>query len=739
MRPRSLFLLPFVAVSWMALAAPVDVRIVVRGGTDTAPLRNLQIRIDGGTAGAETEKVLPVASREARLDLEQPGVWYLRAAADGYWGESRPVVLPYTGERVDLPLWPAATLRGRIKQPLKEIAVRFQSAAADPADADAVPAGMEDCTIAKELVQCTIPAGLVDYSLRAPGFVPIHRWSRDHAPGAVVDLGTLAFERGSSLLGRVTTPKDWRPEKGARLRVELAPDLNPSHRPGETSRSRLGATSAVPNERGYFLFEGVTPGAYELSASGGGLVSEKRPVTILEGLQAELRNPLALSRPLTMSLTVDPPVDPWGAPWLVELSRLEVKSTADVHLVDSAKVAESGTWSRAGLTPGDYFVKIRRVRGVWHSRLVHLGAGDDAVAIRIPLAKVAGELKLGDAPLAGTVWFGGELGEISIPIRTLPDGHFKAYLPIVGDGVWNEVDVAADAPFVRTTITDVRLQGPDADGISTVSLVLPDNRLFGEVVTEDGKPTSANATVFASMRGGNFPPLQAEVDEAGIFSFTGLKPGPYSVYAAGTDGESTAKDVEVDETTAAELKIQLRREKLLAGIVRSRHGAVAGARVSAFPEDRTGFGIVQWDQTDFDGRFAVAVPPGAQNATLTVSAPGYAYTLVAVPAMPGEPLSLFVEQDGGHILADLPPYEPPRQPYLFQGRAFVSFASLEQARVAVKDRDAHAITDLAPGQYDVCIATPQEALLLAASAARSRERCLTGFVARGSVLALRAH
>jgi hypothetical protein len=729
MRLRSLLLCSFLATSWLALGAPVDVRVVVRGGTDTTPLPNLQIEI----VGEETEKLLPVSSREVQFDLEQPGVWYLRAVADGHWGESRSVILPYSGERVDLPLWPAATLRGRVQQPITQIAVRFQSASTE----NAGPSGFEDCTIAKEIVQCTIPSGLVDYSLRAPGFVPIHRWSQAHAPGETVDLGRLAFERGSSLLGRVTMPKDWRPEKGARIRVELAPEITPSHRPGETSRSRLGATSVVPNERGFFLFEGVPPGAYEISAAGGGLVSERRAVTVLDGLQAELRTPLALSQPLTMSLTVDPPVDPWGAPWMVELSRLEIKSTADVHLVDTAKVAETGTWSRAGLTPGDYFVKIRRVRGVWHSQLVHLAGGDDAVAIRIPLAKVAGELKLGDAPLAGTVWFGGELGEISIPIRTSPDGHFKAYLPIVEGDVWKEVDVASDAPFVRTTITRVRLQGPDADGISTVTLVLPDNRLFGEVVTEDGKPASSNATVFASMRDADFPPLQAEVDDAGIFSFTGLKPGSYSVYAVGADGESTAKDVELGDATAAELKILLHREKLLTGTVRSRHGAVAGARVSAFPEDRTGFGIVQWDQTDFEGRFAVAVPSGAQNVTLTVGAPGYAYTLVPVPAIPGEPLSIFVEQDGGRIVADLQPYEKPRQPYLFHGRAFVSFASLEQARVAVKDGDAQAIGELAPGQYDVCIATPEEAMLLASAAARSRARCLTGFVARGSVLALR--
>jgi hypothetical protein len=584
-----------------------------------------------------------------------------------------------------------------------------------------------------------VPSGHIDYSIRTPGYVPLHRWDRRLAPGQDVDLGKLKFEKGSSLLGRIATPKNWKRAKGDSVRVELLPQTLPSHRTGEASRSRMRANSVVPNARGFFTFDGIEPGAYEVSASAKGLISERRKVDILDGLQAELRTPLILTPPLTINVAVDPPVDPWGTPWTIDLSRVERTAVIDAQHVHTAAATEAGSWTHAGLSPGDYLVKVQRVRGTWHSQLVHI-TEDTEVPIRIPLAKVAGELRLGGMPLAGTIWFGGELGDVSIPIRTNPDGHFKAYLPIVDGGFWREVDVAANHPFVRTTLTDIRLQGPDADGISTVELVLPTNRLFGEVVLEeDGKPASSNATVYASLRDTDTPPLQDDVDSAGIFSFTGLKLGTYSVYAIGAHGKSTAADVEIDERSAAEMKIILRRDRLLEGTVRSRYGAVSGARVSAYPDDRTGFGIVQWDQTDFEGHFAVEVAPGVQNVTLTVVAPGYAYTLLAVPASPEEPLVIFIEQEGGRIVTDLPEaHEGSRRPYLFHGRAFVAVAALENAAVASRSGTQQILENLSPGQYDICVATAHEALILASASSRSSGgRCSSGFLARGSVLEMR--
>lgn len=577
-----------------------------------------------------------------------------------------------------------------------------------------------------------MPAGLADYSLRSPGYVPVYRWSQKHSPGEVVNLGRVEFRRGSSLVGRVTMAPGAALEKGSRVRVSLEPDRAGIVRQEEEKRSRLTGATVVANERGTFVFEGVRPGGYQISATAPGLLSQAREVTILDALEAELREPLTLAPPRTLKLTIEPATDPWRGTWTVELLRFDRRTTQTV-LVATSDAAANGQWSRRGLPPADYILNVRRhPQGVWHSQVIPL-SDDVDLDVKIPLVRVAGALKLGGAPLAGSLWFGGERGAVSVPVTTNREGLFQGILPAIDGGIWTKVDVTAEHPSVRRTLEDLRIPEPGDDGIARLDLDLPSNRLSGEVTTDRGEPMSS-ATAFLSVPGQEGVLLQVHTDADGQFSFHGLQPGTYSLRAMAPEGKSDAVEVVVDEDSHDFMTLVLRQSGELRGVVSSRFGSVAGARVSAYPDDRSGFDLVEWNVTDPDGRFSVAVPPGARHVTLTVAAPGFAFQWFRVPVDPQKPVPIQLDQHGGRLLITM---NESGFPFVFHAGGFLAVQDLLGDRVAVMSGQTVTADQLRPGHYEVCIATPSEALAFA-QASRPKERCTDGFLPPGGELTLHA-
>jgi hypothetical protein len=719
-----------------ARSAPVPVHVRVAGASGAPVVAEVQVA--GGPSGKEQKTTILSAgvAGVVQLDLPEQGVWYVQALVPGFWGETRAVVTPHTGEPVELRLWPSTTLRAEVAAParLSGVSVRFQPVAdeAEEPVPDAFPEGTNDCRLDGRTVECVIPAGRADYSLRSPGHVTVYRWNQTHAAGETVNLGRVEFRKGSSLVGRVTIAQGAALEKGSRVRVTLDPDRAGASSPDEEKRVRIAGAAVFPNSRGIFVFEGVKPGGYQLSASAPGLVSETRQVTILDALEAELREPIVLAAPVTLDAGIEPATDPWGGAWTVDLLRIDARKRQSV-LVASSSPDAGGRWRRSGLPPGDYALNVRRQpQGAWHSRMLAL-AGDVHLDVKIPLVRVAGALKLGGAPLAGSMWFGGERGAVSVPITTNGEGEFRGILPAVDGGIWTQVDVTAEHPTVRRSLRDVRISEPDPDGISRLDIELPSSKVFGEVTTERGAPVSS-ATVFLSVPGETGELLQTHADEAGQFSFNGLEAATYSLRAIGRAGKSEAFDVVVDGQTQEYVTLVLKESGGLRGLVSSRYGSVAGARVSAYPDDRSGFDLVEWAMTDPDGRFHVVVPPAARHASVTVAAPGFAFQFFRTTVDPRRPVPIQLEQDGGRLRIS---FHGPDFPFVFHAGGFLALQDLVGDGIAVLDGPIATAENLQAGQYEVCVATPSEALAFAQSV-RPKERCTGGFLPPGGQLALDA-
>jgi hypothetical protein len=729
---------------WAAVAwgAQVSVHLSAPGWPPTNPPRPVEILIVGGPSSEKAQKEILVSAAlpgTLKVDLPEPGVWYVKGRAAGFWSETSVIVTPDLKESVDLRLWPVATLRAEItgkgRHPTN-VSVRFQPVV-EPMEEpkpDAFPSGANECVLDGRFLECAIPAGLADYSLRSSGYVPIYRWNQTNAPGEVVKLGKLEFRRGSALIGRVTFPPGKRVEKGSSVRVTLEPDAARAMRPEEARRSSIAANTATPNARGLFVFEGVKPGGYQISATASGLISERRAVTIIDGLEAELREPLALVLPMTLDVTIEPSIDPWRKPWIIELSRIDLEKRHGVDLGHSP-ASDGGRWVRRGLPPGDYLLKVRRQpQGVWYSARVEIKE-DTNLQVKVPLTRVDGALKLGGVPLPGSIWFGGELGEISVPVTTDEQGTFRAILPTVENNIWKDVDVVADRPQVRRSLSDVRLRGPDDKGIFRLEIDLAANRVYGEVTTDNGVPVSSRATVYASIAGTRGEFLQIDVDEAGQFSFNGLAAATYSVRALGPDGKSDAVSVAVEEDSQEYVTLVLKKGAHLEGVVTSDYGAVAGAQVKVYPDDRTGFDVVEWALTDPEGHFMVAVPAAAAQVSVTVSAPGFAYRFFAVDLNPGQVLPIRLDQNAGRleILVE-EQQESQLQPIVFHGGAFLAIQNLLNAG-GQWDGPTFSMENLESGQYEVCMTTPFEAPAFARST-RPKERCASGFLPPGGRLSL---
>src|SRR5262249_56090854 len=104
-------------------------------------------------------------------------------------------------------------------------------------------------------------------------------------------------------------------------------------------------------------------GAYGLKELQKGLISPELKVTIRQGLEARLRQPLLLARPRRMAVSVLPPTDPLGGAWFVRLLSTEGERPA---LASEGSASLGGLWSAENLPAGEYQLRIRPARGpIW--------------------------------------------------------------------------------------------------------------------------------------------------------------------------------------------------------------------------------------------------------------------------------------------------------------------------------------------------------------------------------------
>ncbi|HTQ81538.1 MAG TPA: carboxypeptidase-like regulatory domain-containing protein, partial [Thermoanaerobaculia bacterium] len=339
------------------------------------------------------------------VDLPTNRVWHAAFESQGCWAKE--LLFTPAGQEAALRfrMFPTGHLKASLALPPGSsgpLWVRFQ-----PAPGETHPAGPPEgelsCPIREGHIQCDVPTGVLDLRLKAQGLVPQYLWAVRVEPGKVRELGEVRLQAGASVSGFVEIRDRSAPP---RAKVELSPLVAgaPTSRSGYERRTALSRQVTV-NERGFFQFEAVPPGVYEVEAEQAGFAPVRQgPIEVHGDLESQILDPLRLERPVPMLVDLDPPIDPYGRRWRIKLSSIDPKDPHHVVEAFSGVVAESGHLESRGLAPGAYQLGVfDDDNSQWMSEDVEVAPGGAPVQVTLPLVEVRGRLTQGRNPLAATL------------------------------------------------------------------------------------------------------------------------------------------------------------------------------------------------------------------------------------------------------------------------------------------------------------------------------------------------
>jgi hypothetical protein len=714
-------LIVLLSVAHAALGENVSVRLRVHGEQSRGLAGEGTLRCVPFESGpAKTAEVLVAQQTVTKVDVPAP--CSLELQSEAWW---HPPAFVQKGQReVELELWPAAVLTGTIaaaSEPPAELQLRFR-----PAENDQTlerRSGNTTCRVAERQFRCVLPAGRHHLRLSSPRRIPQHRWSVPASADEPHDLGAVTLREGASIEGRLTalrsTPiRDWR---------EVSVTAAPAGLDG--SESEGSAMSAKAAEHGSFQIAGLAPGEYVVSAALADLSSDEVHVRVLPGAQVELIQPLLLQKPKQLDVTITPPLDPFGERWTVRLTRY-VERRGEV--VTESQAAEDGKWSGRGLRVGDYDLDVvASGQYSWHDARVSIGEADVHLPVTVSSAHVRGSVTVGEQPVAAaTVHLGGRSGRIRHTVTTDGDGRFDTFAPaaLASGREWT-VEVEAEHPSIHQKL-EVTAEVDAGDHV--LAIVLPDLRIAGRVVNEDGSPEP-----HAMINIRNDPDAmlrQVTIGETGEFVVTGLHEGEYQLQASGFMKESQPVAVSLrDDERVPPVELVLQPNGQLAGRVVSAFGPVAGVTLWVHPTD-VSYSLVGAARTRADGTFASILPPGTREADVLIAAPGFGLGLFHT-RIENRPLTITVDQSNGTLRLVLPAMRDPlfpRAELRHNGARTGPLALLGNWGTTVIRDDADGaelvVPMVDPGEWQLCL--PAEAGKPAA--------CQSGFVAPGGELTLRA-
>lgn len=733
------------SVAGALLALPVQVDVVPiespAPGSEVTAVATLAMDVEGET--------LP--PREVRipgslvLDLPARTTTRLSVEADGLWAPER-VILPSEGDpnTVTLTLLPAGSIQGQLEvprghDPPGHLDVFFQPVDSENADwrrSEAGPQVRQPCELTRDgAFDCRVPALNLDFHLHAPGFVPRYMWNVGVKAGEAKSLGAVMLQAGASVVGRVVTAEGLPPEVGTTVVLEPAiPSAHASART-EAKLDRRGRRGLV-DRRGFFQMPDVAPGSYRIHVEKSGYApTTSEPFTVYEGRETTLSEPLVLSTPVRFELVLDPPVDPYGRAWNIDLAPV------GSHERKNEPVPETGRWFKEGLSPGEYRLKIRSGSGryeySWWSEHIRIEPHMEPLRLDIPVLQVEGEVTLGDEPLESLVWFGGPNGGRQIRIDTNEEGFYAGYLPEAGR--WRVTVVSEETG--RRNLEPVEIETADGARSARVDLHLPDTRITGEVVDEDGNPI-AEARVQAFQIDTLHDVNGTRTNAVGEFELRGIAEGSValSAHEPRTGKSSSMIQVHLQEDVAPQpVRLVLEEYQEIAGRVHWQGRAVPGAQVSIIPTMPPGQGSLNSFPdlfTNADGRFSVQLPARAIGANVTILPPGFAVKILSVDLPSKDRLEIEVSQEGGTLVlmgretSDRLPGEAGVAALLQHNGASVMtglLSSWARFHHMPSGPEETRLPMMEPGSYTYCL--PRE---------DDPPRCDSGFLSQGGELVLGA-
>jgi len=697
--------------------------------------------------GKVEPRSVEISSADTALDLP-PGRWSLQAEAPGYWGNPEFLELSTEPKEVALDLWPAGIVEGGFlqaegEQTSAQLEVFFRPAPGG-SHGDSPPPAKNTCLVEKGTWRCTVPAGVLDLRFQAQGFIPRYQWGVTVPRQEAVRLGKFDLVRGSAVLGWVVTVDRSPIAKGAR--IELRPRMSGPVSGGRDRGGRLESLTfeAPVNERGFFQIDGVPAGSYVLEASQAPFAPSRVTVQVLPGEVTEVANPpVVLDFPKALEIVLNPPLDPDGKPWSVELAQLD-RNTMEISKVAATIAGEDGSWKKTGLSQGSYMVRIGSYAGdTWHRQQIEVDESPVPLFIDLEVVQVVGTVKLGESPLAALLTFGGPFGATRIKAKSDEDGRFELALPRAGD--WT-VHVSSEAPPVLREVPKVPINPRPGKTVAEVELNLPDTWLRGRVVDESDKRV-AGAIVNVKTTGSTVEPqVQARSDDEGKFEIFGLPAGPLLVGAeAAGDRSSDRITVQLSEgEESASVVLKVRPQVRITGTLVSATGPVTGGKVKAAPVGVPYF-TVRTTTSDAQGRFEVFLPPAAREMFLAVAAPGFALRMLRLPVTEKREITLGVEQMAGTLIleSDVPlATAEPEDPYvvIFHKGSLEALPLLSawamMSGETPESPTRSKIPNVEPGDYRACWMLPAEKAGFDLGVV-PQGRCADGFVSVNGTVTLK--
>jgi hypothetical protein len=717
-------------------AAPVRISIELSGSVPTGSPLTGMLRLAPKEPGRAQALEIPIQSPgEQSVDLRPDVTWEARFEGKGLWGETLTISPPQTGP-VRLRVFPSGRIRGNLilpagEKPLSSLALRLQ--ASFEAKAETLDATVA-CPIEKGRITCEIPAGKLDLRLRAEGgFAPIYLWGAQILPGKETNLGDLKLRRGASVSGWVQTAEGRPPSSECRLK--LTPAGAAPEEPKVGDQIEKVALEATPNKKGFFQILGVSPGRYELIARQPGYAETRlSPIDVRPDLESQVIDRLVLGKPVTFDITLDPPVEPYGSPWRIELSRRADPSEPPSSFV-TGTASREGVWRTPGLSPGTYeLLVLGDQKAVWYEEFLNVRSGQPALRIDLPVLRVEGQILMGKEPLSATLWLS-QTGGRRLRFDSDDRGRFSGVLP--GEGLWLP-QIHSAAEKLRVSLEPVEIKPPQGKSLAKVEIYVPDTKLSGQVVDEAGQPVRSAQLLITHPEKRSTD--QLDTDEKGEFSVRGLLPGSLMVKAV--DGERQSDFVSTSlpkEGEAPWLRLVVHKLQTFEGRVVSSAGGVPGAMILASsPFNAQGAAHTAQTVSGADGSFHVELPSGTTTLNLVVFPPGYAMRLMTAPVSPGQPVEISVESQGGTLTLEWAEGGP--NPLLVHGGSF-AMPSMLKAWVRMQGSRSSGsgrlvLTNVEAGPYNLCVgaAIPR----LTQGGEPPAASCIGGVLAPNGELVLRA-
>jgi len=557
---------------------------------------------------AKTVRVKAAGTNEYLLDLPA-GLWTIRAESERCASaeQTEQIVASDDERKVSLPVFRAGEFGGvfrvRATDRPSQLHASFYSGSGQ-FDPGGPTVSRVTCRLDGLAWRCRLPAEqMLTVRLEPDGFAAVHLWDIRVAAEGVSSAAPVALVRGASIAGWVTGANA-EPLAGARVMLSpAAPDPRNPESPADRSYT------TTTNLHGFFQVSGLPAGDYRVISRAAGLsVATTPPLVVREGESLVWRGEIR-HRPLaTLDVTLDPPLDPSGSAWTIELSDAEPVDGAAARKRE--RVSPDGLWSASALRAGSHVLSVRAADGSPVERTyVDLSSGSQMLPLKVTNIALRGRITFGDDPVAADIRFVHRSGRTA-RATSGEDGRFDVPFPLAG--AWTpEVSLARSPSKARVRTAPIAVS---ADARDEVTIRVPGGRMRGQVFDASGRPIEAAVRL---RRHGHL--VTQDVTTAdGTFDFIGIEEGDYTIEAEGARSATEQPlPVQVLADAETELRIVTSPYHSLAATILTPNGSPASGAVVRISVD----GGIWWTKvvTDGRGRLAYDVPSGVDADLIVVT------------------------------------------------------------------------------------------------------------------------